>query len=405
MNKYIAYLIQIIILSAAGFSAHAFDPDDPPVWEYAKQCFDKIGLRDHNDLKGPFDCEQGTYLPTMMNGNIVDKGLCEGSDCPVSTFPDSMPLDHPSSDRKTHGCDFPAWLDAEHQCYGHNYLSLIIPKSNKNIRVTLLCRHKSKWSATKRNYDDIAMIAHNIKNGETCWFQSRLNNLANNPIRLNGTRVKSPTAVRSHLFWLRPKEVAKINCLQCHDSNPFVVSPWISQAFNKKLKFFDTGKGPYLNSTKPFATLWPTPKFIETNGHKLKTYNGKSGKQCTGCHKIPIAKGYFATTKRELSFQTHQRWIDWATIPVEKADNPLSEEDGITGSNKSYLKRNIYMPPISNSDLTGRFDRATWEAIYSNHIKHLKECAEFLAENPDNENSNCKFYKPKVRGKFHGLSK
>ncbi len=157
--------VAALLLAAIAFAhsdAHALDPDDPPVWVYAKKCFDRVNLKDHEDLFGPFSCKDGERLPVTVNGHVGDIGICSGSHCRTD-FPD-----------ETTKCDSPAWLPGEHQCYGNSYLSLWIPKSNDNIRVALLCRHNKQWTDNARKFDDVAMIVHNKKNGETCWFQSQL---------------------------------------------------------------------------------------------------------------------------------------------------------------------------------------------------------------------------------------
>jgi len=361
-------------IALAHSDVHALDPDDPPVWVYAKKCFDRVDLKNHRDLRGPFRCKDGERLPVTVNGHFGDIGICSGGHC-LTDFPD-----------ETTQCDSPAWLPDAHQCYGNSYLSLWIPKSNDDVRVALLCRHKTRWTDNARKFDDVAMIVHNKKNGETCWFQSQLGDT----IELDGEEVWGPAAVRSHLFWLPPKAAMQIGCIACHDSGPFVVSPWIRKAF-KNTRFFDTGRGPFRNSEPPF-NKWPEPRFVDIGRFGLTG----SSKPCTACHKIAAGGGKFDSNGDgrvdrvdvdgpDRSWQTCETWIDWAT----------TRQDLVRGINRTHESRPVYMPPfrIGRTDgflMPGR----EWNRQYRTHVNQLKDCCERLGTNPRDTDRDCKFFVP-----------
>jgi len=374
-----------LVLTAIAFThsgVHAFDADDPPVWAYAKKCFARVGLKNRRDLRGPFKCKDGERLPVSVKGHVGDIGLCSSGHCRTG-FPDgTIGLDQAGRPIRGPGCDSPAWLDGEHQCYGNSYLSLWVPESNKNIRAALLCRHNERWTNNARKFDDIAMIVHNVKNGETCWFQSQLGRT----FGLDGKKVWGPASVRSHLFWQRPREAMEIGCIACHDSGPFVVSPWIRKAF-KSTKFFDSRKGPYRNSEPPFDR-WPQPRYVDIGMFGLTG----SSKACTACHKIAVGGGRFDSNgngifdRDDRSWQTCEKWIGWAT----------TNRKSVEGINDTHKTKPVYMPPLKISRPDGHLmPGGEWESKYDAHVKQLLSCCKRLGRNRKDTDRDCKFFVPK----------
>ncbi|NRA98045.1 MAG: hypothetical protein HRU14_17755, partial [Planctomycetes bacterium] len=251
------------------------------VWEYADRCYSLLGLTNHDDLKGPFDCLDGELLPVHVNG--VKKDI--GEPAAAATFPGE--------------CDYPAWLfAASEHCYGHSRIQVLDTPSNGNIKAVLLCRHKQIWSDVATAFDDIAMIVHNRSNGETCWFQTDDGGAPANYQR-DGTSVPGPKTVADHSFWMTPDATASVNCITCHDSGPWVNSRWMDNAINAGVPTMKDGKGAYKNSEPPFDT-WPEPTFITVARSGLNM----GGKQCSLCHKI-AAKDNFGR-----DFATCTEWIE-----------------------------------------------------------------------------------------------
>lgn len=366
-NKSVKNIVVLcsILMSIYSVSTHAYDVDDPPVWKYAENCFEALELSDISELEGPFNCEAGVPLELHVNGIRSDIGHCTGDDCPTN-FPTV--------------CDSPAWLDASFNCYGNSFMQLITPSNNKNVKGVLLCRHNKTWTDKIRRFDDIAMIVHNKKNGETCWFQSQINT------QLNGRRVKGPSKVRSHLFWQRPIGARDILCIACHDSGPFVVSPWIRKAFTNS-SYFNSAKAPYKNTTKPFDK-WPVPRFIEIGDAGLED----SVKPCTSCHKIAaggLAKIVSTTQSRQpkpRQWDTCNRWIKWATSERGAKGRPITNH---------FKSEPVYMPFATNSRMEGHLSYgAEWNQAYKEHVEQLLTCCAQIGKNPSDTDANCKIYKP-----------
>ena len=149
-------------------------PMIPPCGSMQRSVSPESGSKTGEISEGLLTARMANVLPVTVKGHFGDIGQCSGSHC-LTGFPDRVVgFDQAGRPLSGPGCDSPAWLGAEHQCYGNSYLTLWIPESNKNIRAALLCRHNERWTDNLRKFDDIAMIVHNVKNGETCWFQSQL---------------------------------------------------------------------------------------------------------------------------------------------------------------------------------------------------------------------------------------
>lgn len=335
-------IASVIAFGFAMFGHAAFSADR--VRDYAEQCFKAIEIKE-SDIPRLMNCFDGELLDVTQFGRSVARDKC--------------PAIGASEGCKLPGqCDHPAWLD-DGTCYGNSYLTAFDAKSNSDVTVALLCRHKRKNTNQPRRFDDIAMILHNKKNGETCWFQSRLGE----QVRLNGLRVPRPTEAIAALFWQKPSNTTAIQCIDCHDSGPFIVSPWINQA-PSAAKLRDLKKSPYKNSTPPF-NQWPEPRFISIGKHGLDDAGDKS---CTHCHHI----GVIAKSKRSIQEAgTCDQWID--------IDKSLREQ-----KRQLHSVDKRFMPPRSLSvPLMGKFGFDEWEDKYGDHIRTLKDCCRKFAKNPN----------------------
>ena len=148
--------------------------------EYAATCDTEIGA-----TVPSFSCSGGALLP--MNG--VQGGNCEK----------------------------PPYLD-EAGCYSNSRFSVL--HNEGNIRVVALCRHKTRPGG-EQFYEDIAVIQTNFDNGATCFYQQFGDDL-------DGNDIPEPSTGG---FWMPPSEIANDDnaCVQCHDSGPFIRTPYLTQ--------------------------------------------------------------------------------------------------------------------------------------------------------------------------------
>src|SRR5215472_6336292 len=212
------------------FPLDAEDKDD--VVDYATKCFARLNL-DVNELKDSYSCNTvgGYQLFTTINGVIQDIHIY-GKDNPghANAFPAT--------------CDRPAWLilGTDTRCYGNSYLQVFNNFTNKDVKAALLCRHKRDWSDGDKDFNDIAMIFHNKKNGQTCWFQT-----TDGGSSLDGTKVPAPhKGDAARAFWLKPSDTARVGCIDCHDNGPWMNSRWMNDNL-RRLK----GKGTIDDPLQP----------------------------------------------------------------------------------------------------------------------------------------------------------
>jgi hypothetical protein len=127
-------------------------------------------------------------------------------------------------------------------------------------------------------FDEIDVIAHNVVDGGTCWFQAKVENRSGDPARgVDGRKVPSPTLgstppgyPSAEAFWRTPTQTAKESCGTCHDSDPFYYTPWIAQTSSLPADPF----GRYHNDIGPMKA-WPRALALNPRDNT-----------CTGCHRI-----------------------------------------------------------------------------------------------------------------------
>jgi hypothetical protein len=200
-----------------------------------------------------FNCLDLDMVPVTVDGKVPEK------------YTRNMHCDRPAL------LPYPARSDG--QCAPYSRMKTY---RNDDVQMILLCRRMYIRPVGDPHFDSIEIIMHNVKSGSTCFFISK--NFGENPDGDDGHRVPPPdeltppagqTAAKD--LWAEPKEVANHGCIYCHDSDPWMRSPWASQ----------TGKLPAdpwgfhsVDVGGPFAK-WPKPMSIDTRGNT-----------CTGCHRI-----------------------------------------------------------------------------------------------------------------------
>ncbi len=212
---------------AADWVAHHMGNPQPPAgtpqsrYAYAQACAVDIGT-----IPDGYDCTKGDLIPITKNG-----------------VPQSTPV-------ADNSCDKPVklGLSNEGQCVPYTRLVDLSPANNKDVTIMAICRRYHGRPAANTQFDDLAIVAHNRKNGSTCFFQSPVDQ----PTPLEGKSVPSPmsNSAAASKYWLEPLGAPNnvsytapggITCTSCHDSDPFILSPWIQQV--AKLNEWDsTGK-------------------------------------------------------------------------------------------------------------------------------------------------------------------
>jgi hypothetical protein len=304
-----AFARTLLLVAAllGGRDVHAQD-----LLEYGRECATRVG-------KIPvFDCRQGTLVPITVAGKIPD-AYQPGLPC------DRPSLLLPSPDQNTDG-----------QCVPH--ARALVLRDDPQVQISAFCRQKKIRSADTWLYDEIDVIAHNVQTGSTCWFQALTPPPLSPDRGLDGRRVPPPdeaTPPPGHpaavTFWRSPAQTASEHCVRCHDSDPFMYSPFIGQTGQIPRNPF----GYYANDVGRVFRKWPKPNSVMVRGNT-----------CIGCHRIGSLTTC-ATSMYESIGARPSQWEDaWAR------EFPHSH----------------WMPP-GNAQT-----RVAWEIIYQDSVRQLARC-------------------------------
>ena len=280
-------LVAFSLCTALGMAAQ-------PIVEYGRQCAALIA-----DF-GPFDCRAGALLPITVDGKT--------------------PLKY----TKDMTCDRPAMAaDNPFPCAPYSRALLL---RDDTVQISAYCRQKSVRTPASPFYDEIDVISHSRINGATCWFRA----IAPTARGIDGSRVPSPASAAGAKFWDPPEQTVKGNCVSCHDSDPWMYSPFLAQTNQYPVDPF----GYYTNAIGPFKA-WLRPSSITARGNN-----------CTSCHRI----GNMETCKTTMLQATGR-------APIAGADQWA----------QTY-PHSHWMPP-GNSDTA-----VQWKVIYDTAMRELEKC-------------------------------
>jgi hypothetical protein len=174
--------------------------------------------------------------------------------------------------------------------------------NNDGIYIVAHCRHKSVDGNGPGQYGDVAAIQHNSNTGATCFYQALKTGLPHNAPAPSGADTS---------FWLSPATTAGINCVRCHDSGPFVRSPYLAQLGQVWPFINDLGNpnNPGRPSSLPAADSNYLPGtlqgdlagpwnaslpygFVGLNFQSWEAYSltNTADPTCTGCHRMGTSR-------------------------------------------------------------------------------------------------------------------
>lgn len=124
----------------------------------------------------------------------------------------------------TKPCEAPNVLNSECDP-GSHFQVLHRDLASDGIYVVAHCRRRAVFFGNDPGqYSDVAVIQYNAHTGATCYYQALqrtedeyLSHLAPAPKGGDTT------------YWKSPAETAGINCVKCHDTGPFIRSPYLAQ--------------------------------------------------------------------------------------------------------------------------------------------------------------------------------
>lgn len=189
------------------------------LFEYGRQCAEQIG-----EIPA-FSCMAGEEIPITVDGK---------------------PVPHQPAPPR---CDKPSLLPqhdegSQGQCVPGS--RALVLRDDKTAQVSAICRKQVARPAGSPLFDEINVISHSLKNGKTCWFTAKAKAPLTAGAGIDGRWVPSPStrtrqaqpaspdgvkALPAERVWQTPAQVAwsQPACINCHDSGPFMYSPYIAQ--------------------------------------------------------------------------------------------------------------------------------------------------------------------------------
>jgi hypothetical protein len=186
------------------------------LFEYGRQCAEQV-----TEVPA-FDCMAGEEIPITVDGKPVP--------------PQPAPAE----------CDRPSLLPqhdagSQGQCVPGS--RALVLRDDATAQISAVCRKQVARPAGSPLFDEINLISHNLKNGKTCWFTAKAASPLAADRGIDGRRVPSPSTLKpvprgagadglpADKVWLTPAQVANSQpaCVHCHDSGPFMYSPYIAQ--------------------------------------------------------------------------------------------------------------------------------------------------------------------------------
>ena len=249
------------------------------LFEYGRQCAEQIA-----EIPA-FDCMAGEEIPITVDGKAVP--------------PDKAPQ----------SCDRPSLLpqaDAQSQCVPGS--RALVLRDDKTAQVSAICRKQLARPAGSPLFDEINVISHSLKNGKTCWFTAKAKAPLKPDAGIDGRAVPSPStlkrpAVPADKVWQTPHQVAHSQpaCVNCHDSGPFMYSPYIAQTTQLPGDPFGFYEPKAIG--EDFKRAWA----------KLHAFGITTrGNTCTACHRMGNMNSCQVAMKQSTGQASQQGGDEWS---------------------------------------------------------------------------------------------
>jgi hypothetical protein len=231
-----------------------------------------------------FSCMAGEVIPITVNGK-APASYTPGMTCDK---PSLLPSSEPGS---------------QGQCLPGS--RAIVLRDDPVAQISAICRKHVVRDITSNLFDEINIVSHSLKSGKTCWFTAKAALPFTAGAGIDGRLVPSPATLPSKsarrgyekihpasevlaqdwrvektklpdpaAVWMSPAQLVKREpaCTMCHDSGPFMYSPYIAQT--TQLPGDPFGKYQPRAIGQAFK-VWPQPFAITTRGNT-----------CTTCHRM-----------------------------------------------------------------------------------------------------------------------
>jgi len=300
-------------------------------------------------------------------------------DCDVGSEPDGQG----AADGSSIKCEAPNVL--KNECDpGSHFQVLHRNEGGDGIYIVAHCRRQvARKKTDPGEYGDIAVIQYNANSGATCYYQAlgyELSHSAPKPSLGEGG------------YWKTPAETADINCVQCHDTGPFIRSPYLAQLGEvwpylgdpshpgtppqaKDVKGNDLPGTLYVDRNSMWNKTMPY-SFVGLNFQSWEAYKltGDAGAECTGCHRMGMSRSVGvwnpAGTSKDFGIR--------ATNSNQHSPNPMDMtppaklDHGVYTANTSspiWMEPGDIKPPVNDTHV-------------ADAANAVKTCADGISDSP-----------------------
>lgn len=291
----------LLVLFAVSAQAQTF-------YEYGAQCAKEV------TPIPAFSCMAGEVIPITVNGKT-----------PASYAP-NMSCDKPSL-LVAH----PPEAGAQGQCVPGS--RALVLRDDPAAQISAICRKHVVRDISSSVFDEINIVSHNLKSGNTCWFTAKAAFPYTKEAGLNGSLVPSPASLSAKssprgyekihpesealmpdwkaakatlpnpaAVWMSPTQLVKKEpaCTMCHDSGPFMYSPYVVQT--TQLPGDPFGKYQPRAIGQVFK-VWPQPFAISTRGNT-----------CTTCHRLGNMNSCSLATLQATGKAAQEGGNEWSKL-------------------------------------------------------------------------------------------
>ncbi|RZJ07963.1 MAG: hypothetical protein EOP39_15030 [Rubrivivax sp.] len=259
------------------------------LFEYGRQCAEQV-----TEIPA-FSCMAGEEIPITVDGKPVP------------------------ADQAPPRCDRPSLLpqaDAVSQCVPGS--RAVVLRDDKTAQVSAICRKQVPRPAGSALFDEINVISHSLKNGKTCWFTAKAAAPLTATSGIDGRWVPSPStftrkpqlaspegvkALPADKVWQTPHQVAwsQPACINCHDSGPFMYSPYIAQTTQLPGDPFGNYQPKAIG--EDFKKAW-----ARLHAFGITT----RGNTCTACHRMGNMNSCQVAMQQSTGNATQQGGNEWS---------------------------------------------------------------------------------------------
>ncbi len=335
---------------------------------YALQCKKELELPEA-PLQ-PWNCMAGKEVPITIGGESLND----------TNFPLLV--------QGKVSCDRPSWLIPEEACINYSFVQerTLTP----DTKAALICRTRrfvsprnqaerlkdfldTKTITSLLNYyqiETVGLIWANMKTGKTCFFDYRSTYggyipSPDDPRKPSFEDLPEPKLKKdanglefSENYWANPTTsqwkspqfvTATDQCIRCHDTGPFLTSPWLQQVYTPPRLSKET---PYLVVSDLFGDRQELLPLLAVSTTPLPAADGKESPQfCTSCHYIG----------KNISCSHFVPYSVGLKSPVKDLNHPATPAP----------LPPIWMPPNLADSLKSR---GVWDQQYGAHLKRLLCC-------------------------------